>query len=77
MQVDEYESSLAMETLATAPIDRFDHAAFIDRIWELRDNLTAYDATYVAPAERLGVPLVTCDARLGSAPGHRAKIELF
>jgi predicted nucleic acid-binding protein len=43
----------------------------------LRENLTAYDAAYVALAKLLDTPLVTCDARLASAPGHSAIIEVF
>jgi predicted nucleic acid-binding protein len=56
---------------------RYPHAPLSDRVWELRHNMTAYDATFVALAEVLRVPLVTCDARLASAPGHGAEIELF
>lgn len=56
---------------------RYPHAPLSDRAWELRHNLSAYDATFVALAEALDAPLVTCDARLASAPGHAAAIELF
>lgn len=56
---------------------RYPHEPLNDRVWELRENLTAYDATFVALAEALGVPLVTCDARLAAAPAHRARIELY
>ena len=56
---------------------RYPHEPLSERIWALRHNLTAYDATFVVLAEVLGVPLVTCDARLASAPGHSARIELF
>jgi len=56
---------------------RYPHFQLGDRIWEMRRNLTAYDATFVALAEALGVPMVTCDARLASAPGHSARIEVF
>lgn len=56
---------------------RYPHEPLSDRIWALRHNLTAYDATFVALAEMLAAPLVTCDARLASAPGHTARIELF
>ncbi len=56
---------------------RYPHDALLPRIWQLRGNLTAYDAAYVALAEHLGAPLATCDARLASAPGNRAAIELF
>ncbi len=48
-----------------------------DRAWSLRDNLTAYDAVFVALAENLDVPLVTTDRKLASAPGLRADVELF
>lgn len=47
-----------------------------DRIWQLRDNLTAYDASYAALAEVLEVPLLTLDARLAHAPGHDADCVL-
>jgi predicted nucleic acid-binding protein len=56
---------------------RYPHHPLADRIWALRPNLSAYDATFVALGEALGVPLVTCDARLAAAPGHRAQVELF
>jgi predicted nucleic acid-binding protein len=58
------------------PIERFAHEIFLGRIWELRANLTAYDAAYVSLAEALDVPLVTCDDRLAGSAGHRARIEL-
>jgi predicted nucleic acid-binding protein len=56
---------------------RYPHEPLNDRVWELRENLTAYDATFVALAEALDVPLVTCDARLAAAPGSRARIEVY
>lgn len=56
-------------------ISRYGHQPLGDRVWALRDNLTAYDAAFVALAEALEVPLITCDARLANAPGVRA--ELF
>ena len=58
-------------------ITRYPHEPLADRIWELRQNLTAYDATFVALAEALDRPLLTCDARLSRAGGHRARVELF
>jgi len=45
--------------------------------WKLRDNITAYDAMYVALAEAIEAPIVTCDKPLANAPGHRARIELI
>ena len=56
---------------------RYSHAAFLDRIWELKENLTAYDAAYVALAEALNAPLVTTDARLARAPGIRTEVEVY
>lgn len=56
---------------------RCPHEPLSDRVWQLRHNLTAYDATFVALAELLSVPLITCDARLAAAPGTRAEVELF
>ncbi len=47
---------------------------YADRVWALRHNLTAYDASYVALAERLDSPLITVDARLARAPGIRCEV---
>ena len=49
---------------------------FEERVWELRTNLTVYDAWYAALAERLGVPLVTTDARVAAAPGLQCPVDL-
>ncbi len=58
-------------------IIRYPHQPLADRVWALRHNLSAYDATFIALAEALEVPLVTCDARMAAAPGHQARIEVF
>jgi len=58
-------------------IRRYRHVPLLERVWELRNTLTAYDAAYVALAEILGAPLVTCDARLARAQGHEAEIRVF
>jgi len=67
----------ALAAFAQMPLERHPHWPFLERIWELRRNLTAYDAAYVALAEALGAPLLTCDRALASAPGHRAKVQLL
>jgi predicted nucleic acid-binding protein len=58
------------------PAERYDHFRFLHRIWQLRDSVSAYDAAYVALAEALDARLLTCDAKLAAAHGHRAEIEL-
>lgn len=68
--------SEALVDLADLPVTRYPHDLFLPRIWQLRHNLTAYDAVYVALAETLSAPLLTRDARLASASGHRAVIEV-
>jgi predicted nucleic acid-binding protein len=67
----------ALADLADLPLNRYPHDMFLPRIWELRHNVTAYDAAYLALAEALKAPLVTCDAKLGSAPGHSAKVQVY
>jgi predicted nucleic acid-binding protein len=67
----------ALEDLADFPIARYPHQPFLSRIWELRHNITAYDAAYLALAEALAAPLVTRDAKLASTTGHQARIELI
>ncbi len=47
------------------------------RAWQLRKNFTPYDAMYLALAESLGAPIVTCDGPFGAAPGHSARIEVI
>jgi predicted nucleic acid-binding protein len=67
----------ALMDLVDFPVHRYPHDVLLPRTWELRHNVTAYDAAYVALAETLAAPLVTCDARLGTAPRHAAKVEVF
>ena len=67
----------AIVDLLALDVTRYGHEALIPRAWQLRGNLTPYDAAYVALAESLRAPLITCDGRLATAPGHRARVELF
>lgn len=67
----------ALNDLEDLRVDFYPHMLLLRRIWELRDSLTAYDAAYVALAEELGAPLITCDKKLAAAHGHRAQIEVF
>jgi predicted nucleic acid-binding protein len=67
----------AIVELLTLDLTRYPHESLVPRVWQLRGNLTSYDAAYVALAENLAAPLVTCDGRLAAAPGHHARIELF
>jgi len=66
----------ALADLAEFPLLRYPHDFLLPRIWELRSNLTAYDAVYVALAEVLGAPLLTRDRRLAAASDHHARVEL-
>ena len=67
----------ALEDLLDLPIVRYPHDVLLTRVWELRQNVTAYDAAYLALAEALAAPLLTCDGRLASAPGHHARVEVM
>ena len=75
-QVDQERCRMALDDLAEFPLRRYPHDVLLQRVWELRNNLTAYDAVYVALAEALDAPLVTRDQRLASAAGHHARISL-
>lgn len=67
----------AMSDLLDLRIARYPHLVLLPRIWQLRHNFSAYDASYIVLSERLGAALITRDARLASASGHTAPIELF
>ena len=75
-ELDSQRGREALEDLIDLPIERVPHTFVLGRVWELRDDLTAYDAAYVAQAEPLEVPLPTRDRRLATAPGHSAIIEI-
>lgn len=67
----------ALQDLLDLRVSRHPHVLFLRRVWELRDNLTAYDALYVVLAEALDATLLTCDGKLALAPGHRARVEVI
>jgi predicted nucleic acid-binding protein len=67
----------ALQDLADMSLIRHHHTSFLPRVWQLRENLTAYDAVYVALAELLEARLLTCDGRMTRAGNHRARIELI
>lgn len=74
-QVDSHRAGQFLEGLATLPALRYPHTPLLGRIWELRHNFTAYDATYIALAEATDSVLYTTDAKLSK--GHRARVALF
>jgi predicted nucleic acid-binding protein len=76
-EMDPRRGRQALDDLADLPLARYPYDLFLARIWELRDNLTAYDAAYVALAETLGAPLLTRDAALASRGVHRARVDLM
>lgn len=67
----------SLRLLDQFPLRRHAHQPLLSRIWGLRANFTAYDASYVALAEALGAALVTTDVRLGATPGVRVPIEVI
>ena len=67
----------ALREMAALPIMRVAHGPLLERCWELRNNLTVYDAAYVALAEMTGATLLTSDRRLAGAPGVRCEVELL
>lgn len=75
-QIGADDAGAALARWARLGVRRFAVVGLLARIWELRDNLTAYDATYVALAEALACELVTADARLARAPGPRCPVTV-
>ena len=74
--ITEQRGQEALADLLDLPLNRYPHDFLLARVWELRATLTAYDAVYVALAELLDAPLLTCDNRIASAPGHHATVEM-
>jgi predicted nucleic acid-binding protein len=75
--LDERRATLALADLDALRIERAPHGPLLDRCWELRHNLTIYDATYVALAELMETPLVTGDERLAKASGPICDVEVI
>ncbi len=67
---------LALDQWRQLDVERYSHELFLDRMWQLRDNVSAYDAVYVALTEALSAVLVTGDGRLLRTPGLAIHIEL-
>ena len=74
-EVSPNRAAEAIADLADFDLHRHSHLDLLTRAWKMRENVTAYDAMYVALAEALDAPVVTCDTLLAKAPGHRARIE--
>lgn len=75
--LDPRRVDLALTDLIDLPLRRVPHRRLLDRCWELRQDLTVYDAAYVALAELLDLVLVTSDVRLSKAPGLRCQVEVL
>jgi predicted nucleic acid-binding protein len=73
----ETDGEILLRMLRNLDVVRAPHLWLLARCWELRDNLTPYDASYVALAEALGCPLITTDARLSGSPGIRCAVEVL
>jgi len=76
-RLDENRSLQALTDLAALPLRRVPHLPLLGRVWELRDNLSAYDASYVALAEALDTVLVTADGRIERASGINCEIAVL
>lgn len=74
--ITEMRAAEALEDWRALRVRRYPHTPLLEATWAMRENLTAYDATYVALAEGLGAALVTTDAKLARTPGHGARVEV-
>ena len=75
--IDARRAELALADLADLPVTRAPHLPLLRRCWELRANLTIYDAAYVALAEALETSLLTADVRISRAPGLRCPVDVL
>lgn len=74
--IDAAEAEDALAVLRELDLERHSHEPLLERVWELRENLTAYDAVYVALAEALDATLLTLDAKLARSPGWSSLVRL-
>ena len=74
--IDEEDAESAIDDLLALDLQRHSHEGLLERAWSLRQNMSAYDAMYVALAEALSATLITCDARLAKVPGTKIRIEV-
>ena len=74
---DERQASLAIRNIMELPIVKLPFEPYVERIWELRNNVSAHDAWYVAIAETFGVPLATTDRRLANATGPLCEFRVL
>lgn len=75
-EIDGERGRVALGDLAAFRMHRYPHEFLLPRVWSLRNNVTAYDAAYIALAEALNAVLLTRDHRLAAAAGHHARVEL-
>jgi predicted nucleic acid-binding protein len=75
--LDDEEAHEAIGDLMALDLQRHSHEALLERAWDLRANVTTYDAVYVALAEALDATLLTCDRKLARAPGSKIRVELI
>jgi len=75
-ELDAADAAVALEDLRSLDLQRHPHEPLLERVWELRLNLSAYDAVYIALAEVLDTQLLTCDGRLARVPGVARRVEL-
>lgn len=76
-EVSPSRAAEAMADLVDFDLHRHPHLDLLARAWKLRENVTAYDAMYVALAEALDATVITCDTALANTPGHTARIEVI
>jgi predicted nucleic acid-binding protein len=76
-ELSQVRGQQALEDHLALNIKCAEHKDLLERVWTLRDSVSAYDAAYLVLAEVLDAPFITCDAKLARAHGHNARIELI